>query len=144
MNSSQAPDKPRFFYRFENFERAFLLLREAMELSARRELSQLEKEGIIQRFEYSWELAWKTLKDYLDHTGIILETITPAATIRAAYAANIIQNGDVWMKALEARNRMSHVYDFKIFGQVIAEIANQYLNIMDEFYQFMLEKTNEK
>lgn len=144
MKSPKASDKPRFFYRFENFKRAFLLLREAIEITLERETTQLEKEGIVQRFEYTWELAWKTLKDYLEHTGIILETVTPSATIKAAFAANIIQEGDVWMQALDARNLMSHVYDFKSFNKVIDDIAAKYLNILDDFYHDMLEKTNEE
>jgi nucleotidyltransferase substrate binding protein (TIGR01987 family) len=142
MNTSNAPDKPRYVYRFENFKRAFLLLREAIELGLARETTQLEKEGTIQRFEYTWELAWKTMKDYLEHTGIILETVTPSSTIKAAFAANIIQNGDIWMQALDARNLMSHVYEFKSFNQVIADISAKYLNVLDDFYQDMLEKTN--
>jgi nucleotidyltransferase substrate binding protein (TIGR01987 family) len=144
MNTSKAPDKPRYVYRFENFKRAFSLLREGIELSMVRELTPLEKEGVVQRFEYTWELAWKTLKDYLDHSGIVLETVTPAATIKAAFAANIIKNGDIWMLALDARNRMSHVYDSKIFNQLIAEITDKYLNILGDFHQFMMGQTNEK
>ena len=58
--------KPRWVYRFYNFQKAYILLREGIELVSEKEISQLEKEGIIQRFEFTVELAWKTMKDYLE------------------------------------------------------------------------------
>ncbi len=71
---------PRWQYRFENYHRAFALLREAIEQE--KPLTQLEKEGVIQRFEYTMELAWKTLKDYLESENVVFDQITPRAVIR--------------------------------------------------------------
>lgn len=136
-------EKPRWIYRFDNYKRAFLLLREAIETIEERPLTQLEKEGVIQRFEYTWELAWKTLKDYLVYNGITLETDTPRAVIREAFAAKIITNGDVWMSALDARNKMSHTYNFQTFEKTIVEIQEKYLSILDTLYMTLLEKTLE-
>jgi nucleotidyltransferase substrate binding protein (TIGR01987 family) len=138
--TAPAADKPRWIYRFDNYKRAFSLLREAIESMESRELSQLEKEGIIQRFEYTWELAWKLLKDYLDHSGVVLETVTPAAAIKAAFSAKIISNGEVWMKALDARNKMSHTYNFKTFEATIAAIKADYLGVLDNLYMDMMAK----
>ena len=136
-----SPDeKPRWRYRFDNYGRAFVLLREAIELGQERQLSQLEREGIIQRFEYTWELVWQTLKDYLDYQGIIIDDVTPRSVIKAAYAANIISRGDDWMKALDARNKMSHTYNFKVFEQVIASIQATFLDLFDEVYEILLVK----
>lgn len=132
--------KPRWIYRFDNFKRAFGLLREAIEIMQARELTQLEKEGVIQRFEYTWELAWKVLGDYLDSTGIVLATVTPAGVIRAAYAAKIISDGDIWMKALDARNKMSHTYNFTTFEKIIAEIRAEYFALLDALHMTMLTK----
>jgi hypothetical protein len=70
-------NKPRWIYRFDNYKRAFLLLREAIEITEERELTALEKEGVIQRFEYTWKL----IKDYLEHQGIVLDRITPTFVI---------------------------------------------------------------
>ena len=119
-------EKPRWIYRFDNFARALALLREAVETMQVRELSQLEKEGLVQRFEYTWELAWKVLKDYLESQGVVLATVTPGSVIRAAYAAKIIADGDTWMRALDARNRMSLTYSLKAFEQIIADIRQHY------------------
>ena len=134
-------DKPRWIYRFDNYKRAFGLLREAIEIMEARELSQLEKEGIIQRFEYTWELAWKVLKDYLEYQGVALHTTTPRTTIRAAFAANLIEHGDRWMQALDARNRMSHTYHFKTFETIIADIQAHYLSLFDQLHLTLMEQT---
>ena len=77
-------EKPRWQYRFDNYKRAFSLLRQAIELKGEKKLSDLEIEGIIQRFEYTWDLAWKTLKDYLEYEGVVLDKITPKAVLIAA------------------------------------------------------------
>ena len=135
---------PRWIHRFENYKRAFLLLREAMEAMQTRTLNQLEKEGIIQRFEYTWELSWKLLKDYLESKGVVLQTITPSETIKAAYAAKIIENGEGWMEALEARNRMSHTYDAKTFERIIADIQSKHLALFDALHMFMMVKELEE
>lgn len=130
----------RWVYRFDNYKRAFLLLREGDESLGVRELNQLEKEGLIQRFEYTWELAWKLLKDYLESTGIILDTVTPASAIRAAFEAKIISDGDMWMRALDARNKMAHTYNLQTFEEVIEQIHVSFLSLFDELYSSMLER----
>jgi nucleotidyltransferase substrate binding protein (TIGR01987 family) len=131
--------QPRWLYRFDNYKRAFGLLREAMEIIESRPLTQLEKEGVIQRFEYSWELAWKLIKDYLEHEGVVLDKITPAAVLRAGFEARVISNGDVWMQALDARNKMAHSYNFKQFETVIAQIRTSYFALFDELHLSMME-----
>ena len=126
--------KPRWQYRFDNYKRAFSLLREAVEENAERPLSQLEKEGVIQRFEYSMELAWKVMADYLEHDKVVFDTKTPRIVVRKAFEANLISDGQTWMDALDARNKMSHTYDFKKFEVVIADIQSKYLTAMDDLY----------
>jgi nucleotidyltransferase substrate binding protein (TIGR01987 family) len=129
---------PRWLNRFKNYKRAFILLREAIE--AKKDLTQLGEEGCIQRFEYSFELAWKTMKDYLEWEWVSLTLITPLYVIKAAFEARLIQDGQVWMDALDARNKMSHTYDFSKFEQVIDDISRRYLEAMEEIYMFFLEK----
>ena len=140
MHTPSQDDKPRWIYRFDNYKRAFFLLREAIETMEKRELTQLEKEGVIQRFEYTWELAWKVLKDYLESEGVILDKITPASVIRSAFEANIISQGDVWMQALDARNKMSHTYNIKQFETIIDDIHQYYLELFDSLHLSMLEQ----
>ncbi len=124
----------RWHYRFRNFSRAFALLREALEGEVEA-LSQLEREGVIQRFEYTFELAWNLLKDRLEYDGIVLPTVTPRHVIRQAFQARLIQDGDVWIDMLTDRNLMSHTYDFAKFEVVIRKIQRQYLAILGELYE---------
>jgi len=138
-NTQSNQDIPRWIYRFNNYKRAFILLREAIEILQERELSQLEKEGIIQRFEYTWELAWKVLKDYIEFEGIILEKITSAAVIKAAFSAKIITDGEGWMKILDSRNKMSHTYNFKDFEKTIIDIKTHHLALLDTLHFKLLK-----
>ncbi len=133
-------EPPRWVYRFDNFKRAVALLREAVETGNERALSRLEEEGVIQRFEYTWELAWKTLRDYLENQGIVLETVTPHTVIRAAFAAKIIKDGEPWMEALDARNRMSHTYDIDAFEKIIERIEADYLPALEALEMRLLKE----
>ena len=130
--------KPRWQYRFDNFKRAFILLREAIEEFEKRELTQLEKEGIIQRFEYTIELAWKTMNDYLIYQNLVIPQVTPRAVIKEAFTAKLISDGQTWMNALDARNKMSHTYDFSIFETVIKDTKEFYLPVIEELYLKLL------
>ncbi len=132
----------RWKQRFANFNRAFLLLREAMENDLP-SLSQLEKEGIIQRFEYTFELAWKVLKDKMENDGLVLDKISPKAVIKEAYAAKYINNAETWLKMIGDRNLMSHTYDFVKFEMVIQSIASDYLPMLEEWHYQLLIEANE-
>ena len=127
-------DPPRWRYRFDNFSRAVERLGEAIAPMQVRPLSDLENEGVVQRFEYTWELAWKVLKDYLDAQGVVFATVTPASVLRAALGAGLIDGGDTWMKALEARNLMSHSYSRQAFERTVEEIRTGYLAIFKSLH----------
>ena len=133
---------PRWQYRLRNFERALALLREAIGQMNEANLiggtfSDLEKEGTIQRFEYTWELAWKALNDYLKSEGVVLDKITPKSVIRASFRAKIISDGDTWMKALDARNKMAHTYDFEDFEKALGQIRDDFLPAMEELNAYL-------
>lgn len=119
----------------ENFERAFLLLKEA--LSDLDTLSDLEKEGIVQRFEYTFELAWKTVKDYLEYSGIELNQVTPRAVIKQAFASKIISDGNTWIDMLEQRNLMAHTYSRENFDTAIQLISEHYFAAIHQVYELL-------
>lgn len=135
------PPRQRWQNRYDNFRRAFHLLREGIEALETGTLTQLEREGLIQRFEYTWELAWKTLSDVLQYEGINLDTVTPRGVIRAGLEAQIITNGPDWMAALDDRNKMSHTYSFQAFEDVIASISSRYLARLDELNDYLMTKS---
>ncbi len=131
----------RWKQRFQNFDRAFLLLREAF--ADNRPLSMLEKEGVIQRFEYSYELAWKTLKDYLEAGGVVISPVTPRQVIKEAFAAKVITDGQVWINMVDHRNLLSHTYDFSVFEAAVTAIAEHYLPAMAQLHAFFIEHKGE-
>jgi nucleotidyltransferase substrate binding protein (TIGR01987 family) len=129
----------RWKQRFDNFSRGYGLLREALERKPHT-LSMLEKEGVIQRFEYTFELAWKTLKDYLEEGGLVITPVTPRQVIKEAFAAKVISDGDVWIHMLDHRNLLSHTYDSSVFEQAVDDIADHYLVAMTNLYEFFKGK----
>ncbi len=130
----------RWKQRFENFDRGFVLLREALERKPET-LSMLEKEGVIQRFEYTFELASNTLKDYLEEGGLLISPITPRQVIKEAFAARVIPDGEVWVNMLDHRNLLSHTYDPAVFEQAVEAIAQRYLPAMTKLHESFLEKS---
>ena len=112
----------RWKQRFENFEKAFNQLTEAVEKID--ELSVLEKEGLIQRYEYTFELSWKTLKDYIESKGLTEKF--PRDVIKKSFQYDLIDDGEVWMDMLEKRNLMAHTYDEAIFAQTLDLVTSSY------------------
>jgi nucleotidyltransferase substrate binding protein (TIGR01987 family) len=133
----------RWQQRFENFESAFLLLRSALENRATGAFNDLELEGLVQRFEYTFELAWKTLKDYLEHAGVVLPQVTPSAVIKSAFAAKLIEDGQTWMDMLKHRNLMSHTYDSQKFGEAVAAIHARYLGALGQVYGLLKKEAGD-
>jgi nucleotidyltransferase substrate binding protein (TIGR01987 family) len=105
-----SPDTPRWVQRFQNFDGALILLREGVEMLDEPDVHSIVREGVIQRFEHTFELAWKTLKDFLVFSKVTLHRSGPADVLRSAYASGYLADGEIWMEALDARNQMSHVF----------------------------------
>jgi nucleotidyltransferase substrate binding protein (TIGR01987 family) len=116
----------RWQQRFENFDRALSLLKDALSRGPSA-LNQLEKEGAVQRFEYTLELAWKTVKDYLEQSGVVLSAVTPRQVIKDAFAARILDDGQTWIDMIDHRNLLSHTYDAAKFEEAVEAIHGRYL-----------------
>ncbi|MBI3878667.1 MAG: nucleotidyltransferase substrate binding protein [Verrucomicrobia bacterium] len=129
----------RWKQRFQNFDRAFLLLQDALKDGPGR-LSLLEKQGTIQRFEFSFELAWKTAKDFLEDGGLVISPVTPRQVLKDAFAAKVLDDGQVWIEMLDHRNLLSHTYDSAVFEKAVEAIAARYLPALAALHQFFLAK----
>ncbi len=126
----------RWKQRFQNFSKAYKQL-EASVIQAET-LSDLEKEGMVQRFEYTFELAWKTLKDYLEAQQV--EAKFPRQVIKQAFSYEIIEDGETWMDMLEQRNLMAHTYEENIFRQAVQKIVTSYFPAITQVYTFFQEQ----
>lgn len=115
----------RWKQRFNNFKKALLQLKSAVELSQERSLSQLEKQGVIQAFEFTHELAWNVLKDYLEDQGE--QNIRgPKDATRSAFKVSLISDGELWMAMIQSRNISSHTYDEETAELLFVAIVDDY------------------
>ena len=100
----------RWKQRLQNFKKALATLKNAVGLAGERDLTDLEKQGMIQGFEFTFELAWNVMKDYLEEQGIT-GIIGSKNAIRHAFNKGLIEDGEVWMDMVKGRNLASHSYD---------------------------------
>ena len=115
----------RWLQRFSNFKKALNQLDSAVQLSEERELSDLEKQGLIQAFEYTYELSWNMIRDYFRWQGNTGITGSRDA-IREAFANGLIEDGDGWMRMLKDRNRTSHTYNEETAQEILKNILQLY------------------
>lgn len=126
----------RWIQRFQNYLRALDLLEAAAKIS---KPSDLEIEGMIQRFEYTFELGWKTLKDYLEDSGFT-EIVGSREAIRLAFANDIITAGETWMDMIRSRNLTAHIYDSSKALQIANDIRASYLSCFQQLRQYLEKK----
>ncbi len=125
----------RWIQRFSNFERAFLLLQDSLKTEP---LSILERAGLIQFFEMTFELAWKLLKDYEETEGFIVKT--PREAIKQAFQSGLISNGHDWIDAFQDRNLTAHTYNEETAIAVEAKIRDKYFQLLAEVYAYFQNK----
>ena len=112
----------RWQQRLKDFREVRNRLQEAL---LRNEFDELEKDGVIQRFEFTFELAWKTLKDYLEDQGVA-DAVSPKKVLQKAFQENILLDGQLWMEMLEDRNKLSHIYRREMSEDVFTNIKEKY------------------
>lgn len=120
----------RWQQRFANYKKALVQLKNAVELSKQRPLSLLEKQGVIQAFEFTHELAWNVLKDYLEDQGNQAVKGSKDAT-REAFKVALIADGERWMAMVQSRNVSSHTYDEQTAEQLVIAIINDYFPLFE-------------
>jgi nucleotidyltransferase substrate binding protein (TIGR01987 family) len=128
----------RWLQRFDNYKKALVQLQNAVDLAGDRALSNLEGQGLIQAFEFTHELAWKTLKDFLHekgNTGIY----GSKDTIRQAFNLGLIKEGASWMDMIKNRNRTSHTYNEETAHEIIQAILDNYIDEFKKLQNTFLE-----
>ena len=115
----------RWKQRFDNYLKAFQTLVEAVELARTRELSKLEQQGLIQGFEFTHELAWNVLKDYLEEQGFV-GLIGSKNSTREAFKNGLIGDGEAWMDMIKARNLTSHTYNPQVAQGIVTNILTRF------------------
>ena len=121
--------------RFVNFEKALNRLKQAV---TRDQYDELEQAGLIKTFEFTFELAWKTLKDLLEVEGYNVQT--PREVIKRAFQVGYIENGETWLEILEQRNLMAHTYSDEKSLEIIALIKQSYFIVLQKLYFYLRDK----
>jgi len=128
------PNDPdvRWHQRLQSFGKAFARLSEGARLAGERELSPLEKQGLIQAFEFTHELAWNVLKDYLESQGI-QEVVGSKGATREAFKNGLLADGEVWMDMIKSHNQTSHTYNEKTANEITEAILTRYCAQFSQF-----------
>ena len=108
--------------KIEHYISALAQLEQAVAIYQKSQQDALYRDGLIQRFEFTVELAWKSIKEYLEDQGSTTPIATPRAVLKEAFAAGVIQDAEEWNKIITARNITSHVYDEKT-AEDVAQLA---------------------
>lgn len=115
----------RWMQRFQNYRQALTRLSDAAALSRQRALSDLEQQGLVQAFEFTHELAWNVLKDYLEAQGFV-DLIGSKNATRQAFKNGLLEDGEAWMDMVQARNLTSHTYKTEVAEKIVKDILERF------------------
>ena len=113
--------------KIENYKNALAQLEEAIQRYQQSPNDTLYRDGLIQRFEFTVELAWKSIKEYLEDQGMVLSIASPRGILKEAFAAGVLDDGAQWNAILTARNLTSHVYDEKTAMDIAQQICTEFI-----------------
>jgi nucleotidyltransferase substrate binding protein (TIGR01987 family) len=144
MDAAQNSLDIRWIQRLNSYQNALVSLESAVSLAGQRPLSELEEQGLIQAFEFTHELAWNLLKDYLESRGF-KDIHGSRDTSRLAFKEGYIENGEAWMEMIKSRNASSHTYDRETARTIADEVINAYIHEFRTLKEKMnLVKTGEE
>ena len=133
----------RWQQRFQNFEKAYQRLVTAVDRYQKSQSDELILEGLVQTYEFTYELAVNTTKDFLIHSGHA-DISGSRSVIKQALQDNIVTDGSTWMQAIEDRNLTSHTYNEEIAKAVVTNICSKYFFLIKDLYEYFKERYNEK
>lgn len=120
----------RWDQRFVNLKKSFNVLEKAVQIE---NPTEVERGGLIQFYEMTFELAWKTIKDFNESEGLI--TKSPREAIKQAIQMEIIQDGHAWMDAIQDRNLTAHIYDEETVALIVSNIKNRYFKMLKDLIE---------
>ncbi len=126
----------RWKQRFQNFEKAYNLLKDTVEIE---HPSEAERAGLIKFFEMTFELSWKLLKDYQEIEGFIIKS--PRDAFKQAFQSGLLKDGHSWIEALESRNLTVHTYEEETARAVELNIRKKYFPVLKELHLLFKEKS---
>ena len=127
---------PRWEQRLDSYHKALARLAEIVGASKKRALNEFERDGLVQRFEFTHELSWKLMKAYAEYQGFDGIGGSRDAT-RKAFEMSLISDGQSWMDMIKSRNETSHNYDGSMADDVVDSIINRFYPLLADFYQKM-------
>lgn len=127
---------PRWEQRLDSYHKALARLAEIVGASKKRALNDFERDGLVQRFEFTHELSWKLMKAYAEYQGFDGIGGSRDAT-RKAFEMSLISDGQSWMDMIKSRNETSHNYDGSMADDVVDSIINRFYPLLADFYQKM-------
>jgi nucleotidyltransferase substrate binding protein (TIGR01987 family) len=131
------PDDIRWVQRFNSYKKALAVLERSVIAAQERNLNEMEEQGLVQGFEFTFELSWKLLKDYLETKGF-KDFHGSKDTFTLAFQEGLISDVEIWIKMIDTRNRSSHTYEENIAKEIISIVLSNY------FFKFkeLSEKMN--
>ena len=118
----------RFNERKKEFSNALSRLHEAL----KEEETEIVIDGVLHRFEFTFELAWKSMKDYLEYMGVINKIGSPREIIKSAFEYGLIEQGEEWIKMMLSRNALSHLYDEQTSRDIYYDIKDKYIKLLSD------------
>ncbi len=113
--------------KLENFNKAVVKLEEVCNMYDNK--NEILRDSIVKRFEFTYELAWKTLKEYLVNDGIPMDIPSPRNVFKLSYQFNIIDDEQLWLNIIKDRNVSTHQYNEDKINELVEVIIKDYLNL---------------
>lgn len=125
--------------RFEERKQDLVKATERLKEALNEEETEIAIDGTLHRFEFTFELAWKTMKDLMEYNGIIESTGSPREVLKNAFQNGIIEDGETWINMMLARNSLSHLYDEEASRKIYKDIKEKYIVLIEKLNE-VLEK----
>ena len=132
----QETDDIRWLQRFDSYKKALAVLERSVFAAQQRKLNEIEEQGLIQGFEFTFELSWKLLKDYLESKGF-KDFHGSKDTLKLAFQEGLISDGELWMGMIDSSNRSSHTYEESIAKEIISLVISKYFLKLKELLEKM-------